>query len=104
MIKDLKPTEFPSQLHPVEHFLGSLKQAVYAGSWEASNIDQLKKGTTWRSKALTLGCETQGHTCHQQWRFDCFFSHFFLMATLFAHIIGSVEALPILCVSDFCER
>ena len=31
------------QLRPVERFMDSLKQAVYAGSWEASNIDQLKK-------------------------------------------------------------
>ena len=40
--KTSHPPNVP-QLHPVERFMGSLKQAVYAGSLEASNIDQLKK-------------------------------------------------------------
>ena len=79
--KDLKPTECASlQLRPVDHFLGNLKQAVYAGSWEASNIDQLKKRDHLEVKdigvlAITkriLGPNDQGQTCRQQWPFDCF--------------------------------
>ena len=43
------------QLHPVECFTGSLKQAVYAGSWEASNIDQLKKKVHLEVKDIDVG-------------------------------------------------
>ena len=54
--KTSTPPNVP-QLHPVECFTGSLKQAVYAGSWEASNIDQLKKKVhlDMRSKTLMWG-------------------------------------------------
>ena len=43
------------QLHPVECFTGSLKQAVYAGSWKASNIDQLKKKVHLEVKDIDVG-------------------------------------------------
>ena len=52
-------------------FLGSLKQAVYAGSWEASNIDQLKKRDhlevkgghrRWAVMKRTSGSNDQGQT------------------------------------------
>ena len=40
--KTSNPPNVP-QLHPIERFMDSLKQAVHAGSWEASDIDQLQK-------------------------------------------------------------
>ena len=43
------------QLRPVEHLIGSLKQAVYAGSWEGSNIDQLKKKVHLEVKDINVG-------------------------------------------------
>ena len=56
MVKDHKPTECLSQpVRPVELFWGNLKQAVYAGSWEASNIDQLKKRDHLQVKNIDLG-------------------------------------------------
>ena len=50
----INPPNVP-QLRQVEHFLGSLKQAVYAGSWEASNIDQLKKRDHLKVKNIDVG-------------------------------------------------
>ena len=44
------------QLHPVERFMDSLKQAVYAGSWEASTLISWRKESTWRSKTLMWDC------------------------------------------------
>ena len=35
--------------------MGSLKQAVYADSWEASNIDQLKKRDHLEVKDIDVG-------------------------------------------------
>ena len=35
--------------------MGSLKQAVYAGSWEASKIDQLKKRDHVKAKNIDVG-------------------------------------------------
>ena len=52
-LKTLNPPKAP-QLRPVEHFLGSLKQAVYAGSWEASNIE-LKKRDHLEVKDIDVG-------------------------------------------------
>ena len=43
------------QLHPLECFTCSLKQAVYGGSWEASNIDQLKKKVHLEVKDIDVG-------------------------------------------------
>ena len=45
----------PMQLRPDERFLGSLKQTVYAGSWEASKIDQLKKRDHLMVKNIDVG-------------------------------------------------
>ena len=36
-------------------FLGSLKQAVYAGSWKASKIDHLKKRDHLKAKNIDVG-------------------------------------------------
>ena len=36
-------------------FWGSLKQAVFAGSWEASNIDHLKKRDHLEVKGIDVG-------------------------------------------------
>ena len=82
MVKYLKPTKCPSQLRPA--FWGSLKQAVYAGIWEASNIDQLKKRDHSEVKDIDLGLLRNAirglmtkvrhihiYACRQQWRFDC---------------------------------
>ena len=55
MVQDFKPAKCPSQLRPVEQFLGSLKQVVYAGSWEASNIDQLNKRDHLEVKDIDVG-------------------------------------------------
>ena len=52
--KDLKPTNCP-QLHPVERFIVCLKQAVYAGSWKASSIDQQKKRVHLEVKDIDVG-------------------------------------------------
>ena len=52
--KTSNPPNVP-QLHPVERFADSLKQAVYAGSWEASNIDQLKKIVHLEVKDIDVG-------------------------------------------------
>ena len=42
-------------MRPDERFLGSLKQAVYADSWEASKIDQLKKRDHVKAKNIDVG-------------------------------------------------
>ena len=52
--KTSTPPNVP-QLHPVECFTGSMKQTVYAGSWEASNIDQLKKKVHLEVKDIDVG-------------------------------------------------
>ena len=52
--KASNPPNVP-QLRPVERFLGSPKQAVYAGSWEASNIDQPKKRDHLKVKNIDVG-------------------------------------------------
>ena len=53
-LKTSDPSNVP-QLRPVERFLGSLKQAVYAGSLEASKIDQLKKRDHLKIKNIDVG-------------------------------------------------
>ena len=91
-------------------FLGSLKQAVYAGSWKAWNIDQLKKidhfgGQRHRCWAVTKRISRpndQGQTCRQQWRFGCFvnsspFSHGNTVCTyqIFFHLLQTfIEIHP----------
>ena len=57
-VRDCSETSTPPnvpQLHPVECFTGSLKQAVYAGIWVASNIDQLKKKVHLEVKDIDVG-------------------------------------------------
>ena len=95
MVQDLKSAKCPSQLRPVEHFLGSLKQVVYAGSWEASNIDQLTKRDHLEVKDIDVGLLRNTfrgfmtkvrHAANNGVLTVLLIAHLFLMATLFVQI------------------